>query len=102
MAQVESGFDTQAKSTSGAQGLMQLMPATAHGLGVNPLDPAQAIDGAGRLLQSDLNKFGSVELAVAAYNAGGGAVSRSGGIPANGETPSYVAKVLSVLKGTAA
>jgi soluble lytic murein transglycosylase-like protein len=95
VAQVESGMDPSAVSPAGAQGLMQLMPATAAGLGVtDPFDPTQAIDGAARLLRRHLDRFGSVELALAAYNAGAGAVTRHGGIPPYPETQQYVRRVL--------
>jgi soluble lytic murein transglycosylase-like protein len=95
VAEVESGLDPTAVSPAGAQGLMQLMPATAAELGVtDPFDPAQAVDGAARLLRGHLDRFGSVELALAAYNAGGGAVSRHGGIPPYPETQAYVRRVL--------
>jgi cell wall-associated NlpC family hydrolase len=93
VAKAESGFDPDVVSRAGAQGLMQLMPATAKGLGVNAFDPAQAIDGAARLLHSNLKEFGSVPLALAAYNAGAGAVHRYGGVPPYAETQSYVARV---------
>ncbi|WP_029430789.1 lytic transglycosylase domain-containing protein [Blastococcus sp. URHD0036] len=95
VAKVESGFNSAAVSAAGATGLMQFMPATARGLGVNPADPASAIDGAARYLRQLTDQFGSTSLAVAAYNAGPGAVSRSGGIPPYPETQSYVSKVLS-------
>lgn len=100
VGKVESGFDPNAVSPAGAQGLMQLMPSTAASLGVDPLDPAQAIDGAARLLSQNLAQFGgSVPLAVAAYNAGGGAVQTYGGIPPFPETQNYVRRVLSLAQG---
>ncbi len=94
VARVESGLNPRAQSPAGAQGLMQLMPATSRSLGVDAFDPAQAVDGAARLLAGHLKRFGSTELALAAYNAGGGAVSRYGGIPPYPETQNYVRKVL--------
>jgi peptidoglycan DL-endopeptidase CwlO len=94
VASQESSFDSQAVSPAGAQGLMQFMPATARGLGVNPLDPTSAIDGAARYLSSLTRQFGSTELALAAYNAGPGTVSRHGGIPPYPETQNYVRAVM--------
>ncbi|WP_030528538.1 transglycosylase SLT domain-containing protein [Phycicoccus jejuensis] len=97
VAKAESGYDPRAVSGAGAQGLMQLMPATARGLGVDPFDPAQAVDGAARMLKRDLARFGRLDLAVAAYNAGAGAVQRYGGIPPYAETQQYVRRVLGTL-----
>ncbi len=99
VAQVESNFNPNAVSRAGAQGLMQFMPGTARGMGIDPLDPAQAIDGAARYLRQQIDTFGSVELALAAYNAGPGAVQRHGGIPPYAETQAYVPKVLAAMNG---
>nr|WP_204331737.1 NlpC/P60 family protein [Geodermatophilus sabuli] len=95
VASQESGFDSRAVSPAGAQGLMQFMPATARGLGVDPLDPASAVDGAARYLSQLTGQFGSTELGLAAYNAGPGTVSRYGGIPPYAETQNYVRAVTS-------
>lgn len=98
VAKQESGFKATAVSHAGAQGLMQLMPGTARGLGVrNSFDPAQAVDGAARLLRSHLRTFGSTELALAAYNAGAGAVRRYDGIPPYAETRNYVRRIMAGL-----
>jgi peptidoglycan DL-endopeptidase CwlO len=96
VAKAESGYDPRAVSSAGAQGLMQLMPSTAAGLGVDPLDPAQAVDGSARLLSSLLQRFGGrTDLALAGYNAGPGAVQRYGGVPPYAETRAYVNRVTS-------
>lgn len=100
VAKQESGFNPDAVSPAGAQGLMQLMPATARGLGVtNSFDPAQAVNGAAKLLRTLHDRFGSTELALAAYNAGPGAVMRYGGIPPYAETQNYVRSVTATLGG---
>ena len=95
VAKTESGFNSAAVSPAGATGLMQFMPATAKGLGVDATDPASSIDGAARYLSDLTAQFGSTPLALAAYNAGPGTVRRYGGIPPYGETTSYVQKVTS-------
>jgi hypothetical protein len=95
VAQQESGFDARAVSPAGAQGLMQFMPATARGLGVDAFDPASAVDGAARYLSDLTDQFGSTELALAAYNAGPGTVRRYGGVPPYPETQDYVRSVTS-------
>ncbi len=92
----ESGFDERAVSSAGAQGLMQLMPGTAAALGVrDPYDARQNVNGGTRYLRSLLDRFGSVNLALAAYNAGPNAVERFGGVPPYPQTREYVQRVLS-------
>lgn len=95
VAKAESNFNANARSGAGAIGLMQLMPGTAKSLGVDPSNPSQAIDGAAKMLSGLVKKFGSTSLAVAAYNAGPGAVQQYNGIPPYAETQNYVKKVLS-------
>jgi soluble lytic murein transglycosylase-like protein len=93
----ESGFNPNAGSSAGAQGLTQLMPATAASLGVTDVhDPAQSIDGGAHYLRMQLDRFGGdYTKALAAYNAGPGAVERFGGVPPYAETRNYVTNVLS-------
>jgi soluble lytic murein transglycosylase-like protein len=92
----ESGFNPSASSPAGAQGLTQLMPGTASSMGVTDLhDPAQSIDGGAHYLKMQLDRFGGdYSKALAAYNAGPGAVQRYGGIPPYSETQNYVKNVL--------
>lgn len=100
VAKQESGFNPRAVSPAGAQGLMQLMPATAKGLDVtDSFDPAQAVDGAAKLLRTLLDRFGSTDLALAAYNAGPGAVIRYNGVPPYQETQNYVRSITTSLGG---
>jgi soluble lytic murein transglycosylase-like protein len=90
----ESNFRPDAVSHAGALGLAQLMPGTARGLGVDPRDPMQNLDGGARYLRAQLDTFGRVDLALAAYNAGPGRVHAAGGVPNIVETQLYVVRVL--------
>lgn len=91
----ESRWRPGAVSSAGARGLAQLMPGTAHQLGVNPHDPEANLEGGARYLRQQLDAFGGdLEKALAAYNAGPGRVIRAGGIPAIRETQLYVAAIL--------
>jgi hypothetical protein len=98
---VESGFEPQAVSSKGAQGLMQLMPATARDLGItDPFDPAANLDGGSRYLSALVARYeGDLPKALAAYNAGMGAVARYGGVPPYAETRKYVQTVLGRYQG---
>jgi Transglycosylase SLT domain/D-alanyl-D-alanine carboxypeptidase len=96
----ESNFNPFATSPAGAQGIAQFMPGTAQALGLsNPFDAEEAIDAQAHLMRDLLRRFGSVPLALAAYNAGAGAVEQYGGIPPYAETRAYVAKILGLLGG---
>jgi soluble lytic murein transglycosylase-like protein len=104
VARTESGLDPRATSPAGAAGLMQLMPATAQALGVaDPYDPVANVRGGAIYLKELLARFGGdVALAVAAYNAGPGAVERFGGVPPYTETRRYVARVLEAYRAEVA
>ncbi len=95
VVEAESNFNPRAVSKAGAKGLMQLMDGTARSLGVkDPFDPSANLEGGATFLRSMLDRFGSVPLALAAYNAGPAAVERYGGVPPYQETRSYVDRVL--------
>ena len=94
--EIESNYSQQAVSPVGAIGLGQLMPGTAALLGVDPHDWAQNLDGSARYLLTQINRFGSADLALAAYNAGPVAVIEYGGVPPYVETQGHVQKVLGV------
>lgn len=96
--EIESAYKVRARSHVGAIGLGQLMPETARNLGVNPHDPEQNLDGSARYLLTQLQKFGSVDLALAAYNAGPGAVLKHNGVPPYRETQGHVRKVTAVMR----
>lgn len=94
LVRVESGFNPEAVSPAGARGLAQLMPDTARSLGVAIDDPHDNLDGGARYLLAQIEAFGSLDLALAAYNAGPEAVREYDGIPPFAETRAYVARVL--------
>lgn len=90
LVQQESGWHSRALSPKGAIGLAQLMPDTARFLGVDPHDPRQNLEGGARYLRAQYERFGTWDLALAAYNAGPEAVAQYGGIPPYAETRGYV------------
>nr|WP_245924820.1 lytic transglycosylase domain-containing protein [Aliiruegeria haliotis] len=94
LVQQESNWHVNAKSHKGAIGLAQLMPGTAAKLRVNPHDPRQNLEGGARYLRMMYDRYGSWRLALAAYNAGPGAVDKYGGVPPYRETKTYVRKIL--------
>jgi len=104
VVRVESGYDVRAQSSKGAQGLMQLIPATAARFGVqDPFDPAENVRGGVTYLSELMRQFnGDVPLTLAAYNAGEGAVERYGGVPPYAETRDYVRKVTEFYPGAGA
>jgi soluble lytic murein transglycosylase-like protein len=99
----ESGFDPNAGSPAGAQGIAQFMPATAAAYGLrDPFDPVAAIDAEAHLMSDLLRQFGSPELALAAYNAGPAPVEACHCVPAYPETQAYVTRILALLGGAGA
>ena len=90
----ESGFNPSAVSRAGAIGIAQFMPDTARGLGVDPTDPYASLDAAARLMRQYLDKYGNYATALAAYNAGPGAVEQYGGVPPYAETQAYVQAIM--------
>ncbi|MDP1794174.1 MAG: NlpC/P60 family protein [Acidimicrobiales bacterium] len=94
LAWSESNFRPDAVSSAGAIGMTQLMPATAQGMGVDPYDAEQNLEGGAKYLAVQLRRFGRVDHALAAYNAGPTAVRKAGGIPPYAETQGFVQKVL--------
>jgi hypothetical protein len=94
MIKVESGYNPSAVSSAGAKGLAQLMPGTAQYLGVDINDPLQNLDGGARYLLEQMAVFGSLKLALAAYNAGPEAVRTYGGVPPYTETQNHILRVM--------
>lgn len=93
MAYVESRFQNDAVSQAGAVGMMQFLPSTAASMGVNPYDPNSAIDGAARYLRTALDRFGSLDMAIGAYNIGPGAMARAGSVNPGTQADRYVTAV---------
>lgn len=93
LIEAESSYNPTAASSKGAYGLGQLMPATAHSLGVDRTDPKQNLEGAARYLLAQLSEFRDIDLALAAYNAGPHRVREYGGIPPFKETRNYIARI---------
>jgi soluble lytic murein transglycosylase-like protein len=101
LVQVESGYNRNAHSNKGAIGLMQLMPGTASDLEVSdPWDPEENLRGGTRYLRQMIDRFGGLELALAAYNAGPEAVAKYGGVPPYAETRAYVQRILHLYDGS--
>ncbi len=99
LIQVESNYQPRARSRKGAMGLMQLMPSTARVYNVrNPFDPKTNIEAGIKHLKSLLERFNGVEIALAAYNAGEGAVAKFNGVPPYRETRNYVSRILSLAR----
>ncbi len=96
LVHAESSFNPRARSPVGAIGLTQLMPATANELGVNPYDPIQNLTGGARYLRQQYERFGSWQMALAAYNAGPTRVARLGRIPNIRETKNYIRKIITM------
>ncbi len=94
LIQQESGWNRRARSSAGAIGLAQLMPGTAMYLKVNPHDPLENLEGGARYLRMQYETFGDWRLALAAYNAGPGAVQKYGGVPPYKETQNYIRRIL--------
>jgi soluble lytic murein transglycosylase-like protein len=98
--QQESGFDPRSRSSAGALGIAQFMPGTARLYGLaDPLDPEAAIDAQAHLMHDLLRRFGSVPLALAAYNAGAGRVAACGCVPPIAETQAYVQRIVALARG---
>lgn len=101
LVQKESAYDPNSRSRAGAMGLTQLMPKTAESLGVrNPFDPVQNLEGGATYLANMMRRFGNLEHALAAYNAGPAAVEKFNGIPPYAETQKYVTDIMNKVKGS--